>query len=256
MTTLRTVSAMPQSRSSSHWLFALTLLATLVAIGVGCGGGGDEAEKPEAVSQTFVGTTPGTKPTPATGAFVAAVAAPERAESGRLQVGVYLCDGRRIDEWFPGSAQDGRFKIPSDDGDAEVRGTLTDDAVRGTVELPDARRLSFEARPATGTAGLYDVKFLRTGAVRGSSETGGRLVGKLGKPGRLGRKPPLRRYPVTGSITAPNGDTLDLAGKAGAWTNDPSEWRWVVLPNGQIRGGTKTRTTSGGSDFAYWIGLD
>ena len=188
---------------------------------------------------------------------MAVVAAPQTGESVKREVSVYVCDGRTVNEWFPGSAEDGRFTIPSDDGDAEVKGTLEDDAVTGTAELPDGKAVSFETRRATGTAGLYSVTLLRTGEVRGTSETGGRLAGELGEPARLGRKPPRRRYPITGTITARNGDTLDLAGKAGAWTDDPSEWRWVVLPNGQIRGATKTRrTTAGGSDFTYYIGFD
>jgi hypothetical protein len=122
-----------QTQISPSFVVVAALLA--LAVAAGCGGDDDE-EEAKPVAGTFVGTTPGTRE-PGDGAFVAVVVSPATGDAETRDVKVYYCEGRGANEWFPGSVSGESFKISSDDGDAEVTGTLTERSATGSVELAD-----------------------------------------------------------------------------------------------------------------------
>src|SRR5688572_20930043 len=98
MRVLRTVSTMV--------LLLLTALA-------GCGGDRDDGKRVNEITPldgTFVGKVDGT------GASVAVVVSPAvRGQKGR-ETTVYVCDGKRVCEWFSGLATGKAFRAGADDG--------------------------------------------------------------------------------------------------------------------------------------------
>jgi hypothetical protein len=144
---------------------AIPLVLALAA----CGSGGDGDERPaeKAVEGTFVGKVAGTK------AFVAVVAAPVVGKQEKRDVSVYVSDGKRLSEWFPGSVSGGNtFTAASDDSDAKINGKLGGNAVTGTLELPGGKTVKYQAGPATGAAGLYDLEVSAKGKLSGASAAG------------------------------------------------------------------------------------
>ena len=86
-----------------------------------------------------------------TDAFIAVVVGGEEAV-------IYVCNGaEEIAEWFSGSVlSDGAIDVDNDAG-ARVVATVGDDAIEGTVTLPDGSLHAFSTEPAVIGAGLYRV---------------------------------------------------------------------------------------------------
>jgi hypothetical protein len=138
----------------------------VLAVGVG-GARGQDA--PETVVGAFVGTIE--RDADHGHAILIAVVADAPAEpAGERRVRVYLCDAHNTWAWFDGAAGPERFALVADDG-TEVEGRLTDAGVEGLLVMADGERLSFEAVPATGPAGLYHL-FVTEGDAFGVSTTG------------------------------------------------------------------------------------
>lgn len=61
--------------------------------------------------------------------------------------------------------------------------------------------------------------------------------------GQVSQEPTEEGYPITGTITAPDGQTQEI--EAFALDTEPAEGRWVVLSDGRFNGGKKgVRSTS------------
>jgi hypothetical protein len=211
---------------------AAVLLLTPLA---GCGGDGDEdsERKPKPVTGTFVGKVPETE------AFVSVVATPTAGGQDRREVTVFACDGRRLCEWFSGTASGNDFTAKGDGG-AEAKGKLSRKAVTGTLELPEGEPVRYKAGQATATAGLYDLTVSAGGRIRGASAAGVALKGEstAPRPGRgtlrLADRTRLR-FEVT---RAPTQAPIPL--RAG-------QVRVIVLSGGELRGAGKSRQEAGGS---------
>ncbi len=219
---------------SVHRLAAIGFTVVLALwLVVGCAGPQQQSTAPP-VAGSFVGEVPEAD------ALVAVVAAsPQEAEGGEDQreVRAYLCDGNEINEWFTGTATENDLDLSSDGG-SRLEGNLTPDTASGTITLSDGRSLPFAAELASGVAGLYDVTVSDDGLLHGSSESGGRLEGQVAQePNQEGT------YPITGTITAPDGPTLEI--EAFASDAEPAAGRWVVLSDGQSKGGKKGSPTRG-----------
>jgi hypothetical protein len=217
----------------ASWLsLALILLLPLAACGGsdGNGDGDDQAEekKSKPVEGTFVGKVRGTE------AFVAVVAAPPPEGADRRAVTVYVCDGTRVCEWFPGTSTGNSFSAASDDDDAQVKGELTGEAASGTVELPGDKAARYKAGKATAASGLYDLSVSASGKLSGASAAGVALTGKssLPEPGsgtlKLADGTRLKVKVTTDSAAAPEG-------------LEAGQVRLIVLPKGELRGAGKTR---------------
>jgi hypothetical protein len=89
---------------------------------------------------TFVGKVSGTD------AYIAIV-------NDGSEVSAYICDGKKIGEWFHGTPGQ-EIKLRSADG-TELDATITADGVAGTVRLASDAPVDFDAKPATGAGGLY-----------------------------------------------------------------------------------------------------
>jgi hypothetical protein len=227
---------------------AATLLAVALALlvaGCGGGGGGGGQQEDEAPEKPVAGSFVGEIPNIAEGdvdndAFVAVVAT--SAQEGAREVRAYLCSGGAINEWFMGSAEGNELDLTSEGG-AQLEANLTPGTATGTITLDDGTSSTFTADLAKGIAGLYNVDLLGDGRVIGTSETGNQLEGEVAdEQGENGL------YPITGNISVPDGQTQNI--EAFAAGTEPAETRWVVLPNGQIKGG-KTKGT--GAGFSLWI---
>lgn len=218
----------------------LVALSLLVA---GCFGGGpqgdstqEEEESASPVTGTFVGKASDED------AFVAIVAANPDEEGGQERdVRAYLCDGERVSERFTGTADGNELNLISEGG-AQLEGNFSPEASTGTITLKDDRTITYTADLATGIAGLYNVTVSDGGRVRGTSETGGLLEGQIGEEPL---EEPLEKegaYLIIGTITSPDGQTLDLRALSASGPTE-NEYRYVVLEDGQIRGARKGRST-------------
>lgn len=215
----------------SFSLVAAVMVLPLTA----CGGGGDRDEgavKP--IDGTFVGKVAETE------ALVAVVAAPPAGKQPKRDISVYVADGRRMTEWFAGSATANSFAASSDDRDAEVKGTLSGNAVTGTLELPGGRTVKYQATPATGAAGLYDLSVSRKGELTGASAAGIGLKGETALDSGAGTLKladgKRRKFDVSGRA---GGDLASL--RAG-------QVRLIVLDDG-LTGAGKPRSAKGDSAF-------
>ncbi len=200
------------------------------------GGSGEAPEEEEKkgappVAGSFVGEAPDA------GAFLAVVADVPEGEGDEREVKAYLCDGQTVSDWFVGSVVGNDLRLSSDSG-AQLEGELTRDAATGTITDPNGDPISFEAPLATGIAGLYNVDISSDGALSGTSQTGGQLEGQLGNI--LGEND---TYPVRGTITPPDGQPEDFKALTSPDTTD--QHRWIVLADGQIKGGN----VGGGFEF-------
>lgn len=222
---------MPRSRISS------CTVAVAVALTVtGCGGGDDPernaGQKP--VEGTFVGKLKGGD------ALVAIVASPASGKQGKRELSVYVNDGKRLSEWFPSSVAGNRFTAKSADGDAELKGELSPKKVAGTVELADGKAVAYEAVPATGAAGLYDLSVSPKGKLTGASAAG------IGLKGRT----PLARG--TGSLKLADGKRMKfVVTRDGAGNADrlrAGQMLLIVLGGGELRGAGK-----GDGDPAFFV---
>jgi hypothetical protein len=231
------------SRPKLVGLFVLALALWLLVVGCiaqqeGEGGGGQEESAEEPFTGAFVGDDVFViDDNSKAGAFLALVAK-EPADDGeedRRPVRAYLRDGESINEWFDeGSAEGTEFDLTSGSG-ARLLGSLKRDVdsswVSGQIFLADGTVLGFSAPPTTGIAGLYDVTISGV-ELSGTSDGGGRLEGRLGDtPQENGL------YPVSGTITPPDGEGQDF--QAFATPGASGELRWNVLEDGRIKGGPK-----------------
>ena len=217
--------------------FAATLILTLAGCG---GGGGDERNAAQkAVDGTFVGKVKGTD------AFVAVVAEPAAAgNQAKRELSVYVTDGRRLSEWFPGALSKNSFTATSADDDAEVKGELEGTKVTGTVKLPSGKTVEYEAVPATGAAGLYDLSVTAKGKLSGASAAGIGLKGET--PFSNG----------TGTLKLADGQrkkfevTRDAADNAASLR--AGQLLMIVLGGGELSGAGKGRAGDEG-DPAFFI---
>ena len=222
---------MSSSRNTSRLRLAGLLVVVLTLwLVVGCAGSQQQQSVPP-VAGSFVGEAPDAS------AFVALVADLPEGGGNERQVRAYLCDGQSISDWFVGSVTGNDLNLSSDNG-AQLKGQLTSDAATGTITDPNSNPISFNAPLATGIGGLYDVKLSPDGAVSGTSQTGGQLEGQLGNILKE-----YDTYPVSGTITPPDGQAQDY--KALTSPNTSDHHRWIVLNDGQIKGGN----VGGGFEF-------
>jgi hypothetical protein len=74
-------------------------------------------------------------------------------DGGRAKA--YVCDGKKIEVWLQGTAEDGVVELTGRKG-ARLSGTLTGDAVEGTVVLAGHPEWTFSAGPTTSTRAELD----------------------------------------------------------------------------------------------------
>jgi hypothetical protein len=87
------------------------------------------------------------------------------------------------------------------------------------------------ANPVSGVAGLYNVTVSDEGQLRGTSETGGRLEGRLGRQAASGN------YPLSGTITPPGGQAVEF--QSGSTSAEAGDYRFIVLSADRIKGARK-----------------
>lgn len=214
--------------------FVVVLLLTPLA---GCGGDdGDDGEvqkKAKPVAGTFVGKVPKTQ------AFVSVVASPLVKGQDKRDVTVFVCDARRLCDWFSGSAAGNDFVAAAEEGDREAKGKLSRRAATGSIALPDGKVVRYVATAATATAGLYDLTVSSNGKLRGASAAGVGLTGKSTLEDR-----------GTGTLKLADGKRLEFVVTRSS-ADDPvrlraGQVRLIVLPDHQLRGAGKS--SRGGSD--------
>jgi hypothetical protein len=224
--------------SSRHgfWVSFLAVVVLVLTALAACGGDdddGDEAEKKaKPVAGSFVGKVSKTK------ASVAVVVSPPAKGQDEREVTVFVCDARRLCEWFSGSATGRGFVAKS--GDAQAKGRLSGKTATGTVELPDGETVRYKVGAAPATAGLYDLTVSAAGKLRGASAAGVALKGEATLP-----------PPGSGNLKLADGTRLKFEVTKGS-AEDAAQLRagqvrLIVLPDGQLRGAGQTRR--GGSDF-------
>jgi hypothetical protein len=219
------------------------MVVLVLAALAGCGGNGDDGKRVKAITPpdgTFVGKVDGT------GASVAVVVSPSERGQTRREATVYVCDGKRLCEWFSGSATGKRFRAGADDGDGEASGELTRRAATGTIELSDGKTLRYKAERATASAGLYDLTVSSSGKLTGASATGVGLTGKSTIP-----------KPGDGSLKLADGKRLKLdvttSSARGSVPLRAGQVRVIVLPDHQLRGAARSRRTAGGGHSDFFI---
>jgi hypothetical protein len=208
-----------RTRTCVSLVGALLLLAPLA----GCGD--DEREDDQAdqrpVEGTFVGKVSGTE------TLVAVVAAPPAEGKDDRDATIYLSDGSEISDGFQGSIADNKLSAESEQATAE--GALSGDGVKGSVELPGGESGDYQARRATGAAGLYELEVARNGTLSGASAAGVGLTSKS-----------KLRVPGTGALKFADGKrrrfrvTAAPEGKRGPVRT--GEVRLIVLPDGAMSG--------------------
>jgi len=82
------------------------------------------------------------------------------------QAAAYLCDGRNVESWLRGTAEDGELKLRAKNGD-RLEATLNGSKITGEIEVGD-EKLEFTIGEAKRPAGLY--------RARGSDTTIGWIV--------------------------------------------------------------------------------
>jgi hypothetical protein len=221
------------------WVLVVVLLL-LVPLS-GCGGGDDDEREDEQAQQpvdgTFVGKLSGTD------VLVAVVAPPAAKGDEKREATIYVSDGKRVSESFQGSIADNSFTAASHDDDAEAKGELAGDSVKGTIELPAGKSASYEATRATGASGLYMLTVSGKGTLSGASAAGVGLTSKS-----------ELRAPGTGALKFADGERRKFAVSAAAGDNSRrvrrGEVRLVVLPDGQMSG---AGAREAGAEADYFI---
>jgi hypothetical protein len=215
---------------------SLAVLLMLTAL-VGCGGDDDdEADKtPKPVAGTFVSKLQGSE------AFVSVVAAPPAKGQDKRVVSVFLCDGRRLCEVFSAPAAVNDFTASSTGDGGEAKGKVTAEAASGTIAPADGKTLRYNARQATATSGLYDLKVASGGKLSGASAAGVALKGNVELP-----------PPGAGTIRLADGKRLRfdvVPGSVDAARLRPGQVRLIVLPDRQLRGAGRAPGGGGASFF-------
>lgn len=225
---------------------SLLALSLLIA---GCAQEQGEQGAEELVTGSFVGETSD----PVT-AVAVIVGEPAEGESSReVRALIYgdtdnpvETDGviTPISEWFVGSAAGNDLDLSSEGG-AQFQGELTPEGATGTITLPDGTPVPFDAAPATGVAGYYDVTLTPDGQVTGTSASGARMEGQLEEE-RARQIPGETRehgiVPLTGTVTPPDGQPQDFEVDfltAPPVGEEPIPARFVVLNDGTIKGGAR-----------------
>lgn len=208
---------------------------------VGCGGGGSQ----EPVAGSFVGDVLD----PVASVAVIAGELEEGEDAREVRALIYGGFENQINEWFWGSATGNDLELSSDGG-AQLEGELTSGSATGTITLPDGTSVPFEAAPATGVAGFYNVTITPDGQANGVSESGAVLEGQFGDEpeGQRQLQGPEGEssadiVPLTGVLTPPDGQPQDfevpfLTAPAQE-PDEPINARIVVSPDGTIRGGAR-----------------
>jgi hypothetical protein len=205
---------------------------------IGCGGNGEETQTgggSAAVTGEFVGKAS------AEDAYVA-LSASNPKPNGEFEVVAYVCNRQvplegssELAEWFTGTGSKNAVDLKSQSGKSRLRATFEQSRVRGTVELPDGKSMTFEAAASTeGPAGLFEVGLDDQGNLVGSSRGGKTMrlspFERDGEPG------------YTGSITLPGGQTVpyELFVRGGRLTKqdlaDMKSPRTIILPDSTSRG--------------------
>lgn len=214
---------------SSPTVVGLMLMLVLWLV-AGCASPGQEKEKgSQASGGPVVGEFVGEIPEADT--FVALVAEEPQEGGDTREVRAYLCDDESINEWFVGSASGDELQLTSESG-VQLLARLTGESSTGTVTLTDGRSFPFEALPATGIPGLYDVSTTSGGQVSGTSWSGARLEGqRADSPQEDGN------YLISGTIIPTEGQLGEF--KAEVAGTEATEGRFIVLPDGRLKGGKK-----------------
>jgi hypothetical protein len=217
-------------------------LVPALALLAGCGGGSDDAGDKEAkpVAGTFAGKVPKTD------AFVSVAAAPvTKGQAGR-DVTVFVCDAKRLCEWFSGSANGNDFVARSDARGDEAKGKLTDKAVSGTIKLSGGKTLRYSAKQATATSGLYDLKVASNGKLSGASEAGVGVTGESTLP-----------EPGTGTLKLADGRRLEFAATKSSSKTTPrlgkGQARVVILADGELAGVATNPKGADGAQAAFFL---
>jgi hypothetical protein len=214
------------------WIWLSCSAVLVIAPLAGCGGEDRAAEKPTSkpLEGTFLGKVTGTN------ALVAVVAAPAADKEERQAVRIYLSDGSKLSEWLDAAVE--RNSFTATDRDAEVKGELNGNSVKGTITLPGGKAGRYDASRATGAAGLYELAVSPKGRLTGASATGIGLTGKtaLGADG-------------SGSLKLADGTRLrfDVTGNAGGSEVQlrSGQLRVIVLGDGELRGAGRARGSDG-----------
>lgn len=238
---------------------------------VGCGGGeGAQEESASPVVGTFVGEV--SDPV----SSVAVIAdGPGQGEDAREVRALIYGDTDNpietdstitgINEWFVGSAEGNELDLSSEGG-AQFQGELTPEGATGTFTLPDGSSVPFDAIPATGVAGYYDVTIIPDGQVSGTSWDGAQLEGRLvqerareitgerrelleERAGQTSVEPPeYSIVPIVGTITPQDGQPQDFEvdfQTGPPFGEEPIQARFIVLNDGTIRGGARKGAGTG-----------
>lgn len=193
------------------------------------------------VGDTFVGRTANPE------VFVAVVL-------GAQHVTAYVSDGahREVDCWFSGPMLEDELDLAATNGSRLV-GVRSSSGIGGWIVLRNGRGMDFLAQPATGAAGLYEVRVLANGGLYGRSSTRAVLAGEP-----IRTRPDWELLPSPGSSTEwqllglssqqafADGVTfaaqITLAGgytvPVGVWmpSADPGQVWVILLANGEARG--------------------
>jgi len=218
---------------------AFCVLALLLFL-PGCGSDDEETASPATeptgtVTGEFVGTASDDEtyvgifvgaPTPGTGSSAVAYVGNRR---------VRLDGITEVAQWFTGTASGADLDLTAQGGQSRLRATLAPEGVKGTVQLPDGRSVTFETVSSTpGPAGIFEVGLDGEGNLVGTSRAGKKL--KLS---------PFQRDAVpgyTGTVTRTDGRTVpfELFVRGGILTPEDIAGmgtpRTIVLEDGSSRG--------------------
>jgi hypothetical protein len=223
------------------WVAFVVSLLVFVAL-PGCGGddeNDDQQTQQRPVDGSFVGKASGSD------VFVAVVAAPAAKGKDTRDVSVYVSDGARVSESYAGSIKDNSFTAASPD-DAEAKGELAGDSVKGSVELPDGKSVSYEAGQAAGAAGLYELTVSRKGTLSGASAAGIGLTSKS-----------ELRAPGTGTLKFADGKrrkfevVVASGGEPGRVR--VGHVRLIVLTDGQMKGAGVRQAQAGDAEADFYV---
>jgi hypothetical protein len=216
------------------WFVAVVVLAPVA----GCGGDGDgdAGAAAKVLDGTFVGKLTGTD------AFLAVVASPALRGQDKRAVTVYVTDGERLNEWFPGSVRSNSFTATADGGDTEAKGKLSGDSATGTIELPNGKTARYTAKRATAASGLYELTISPKGELTGASAAGVGLTSRF-----------ALQAPGTGTLKFADGKRRKVDITADA-DGDPvrlrgAQARLIVLPDGAMAGAGQRRSGASEPDF-------
>jgi hypothetical protein len=224
------------------------LSASVLAFSLLIGCGGDDGDTSgQSAAQGIVRETVG-KAT-AQDAYVALVVL-EGAEPEQTEIVAYVCNAPgEVAELFRGLASEEDVQLTSDDGDARLRGRLTEEGAQGTVDLGDGPPLRFQTSVAgsNDASGLYEVSLYRDGTMVGTSWGNKRL--------KLKARP--NNQAARGEVVLADGDSVPFEIRAGGpSTRTTGQARVIVLSDGTLRGSRTKSTGSTSAPFVDWILVD